>query len=203
MSRPSGPPQPRQLTVEFLFLDLDTCTRCRATNATLAEAIERTRPVLESIGVLATVTKTLVGSEHQARALGFVSSPTIRIDGVDIAGPLLESHCDSCTESCGCDGSVACRDWSYLGERTTQPPAGLIAEAIMRHALNEPAAVAGPIPAAEVDVPENLHRFFAAPTTWPEGSCCPPEAEAGCCEPDQKTACCGTGATPALCGCDA
>jgi hypothetical protein len=57
MIRPSGPPQTRQLTIEFLFLDLDTCTRCRATDATLAEAVELTRPVLESIGVLATVTR--------------------------------------------------------------------------------------------------------------------------------------------------
>jgi hypothetical protein len=202
MSQPSGPPQTRQLIIEFLFLDLDTCTRCRATDATLTEAVELTRPVLASIGVRATVTKTLVGSEQQARALGFVSSPTIRIDGVDIAGPLLESPCDSCTGACGCHGSVACRDWSYRGERTTQPPAGLIAEAIMRHALGEPAA-AGQIAASQVEVSENLHRVFTAPTTRPEGPCCPPEAEASCCEPDQKTACCGTGATPALCGCAA
>jgi hypothetical protein len=100
MSQPTGPPRTRQLNLEFLFLDLDTCTRCRATDATMAEAIELTRPALQSIGVLAHVTKTLVGSETQARELGFVSSPTIRVDGADIAGALLESHCDSCTESC-------------------------------------------------------------------------------------------------------
>ena len=202
MSRPSGPPQTRQLTIEFLFLDLGTCTRCRATDATLAEAVVLSRPVLESIGVLATVTKTLVGSEQEARALGFVSSPTIRIDGVDLAGPLLESHCESCTESRGCNSSMACRDWSYQGERTTEPPVGLIAEAIMRHALSQPAVTAAQIPASQVEVPQNPHRFFAASTTQREGPCCPPEAETRCCEPDQKTACCGAGSTPASCGCD-
>jgi hypothetical protein len=61
-------------------------------------------------GVTVSVTKTLVASEAQARALGFVSSPTIRINGVDIAGELVESACDSCSESCACNGGVDCRD---------------------------------------------------------------------------------------------
>jgi hypothetical protein len=33
----------RELRIEFLFLDLETCVRCRATDATLLAAIERTR----------------------------------------------------------------------------------------------------------------------------------------------------------------
>jgi glutaredoxin len=94
MTQP-GATATRELHVEFLYLDLDTCTHCRATDTTLLEAIARTRPALDAAGVTVHVTKTLVASETQARELGFVSSPTIRINGADIAGELLESACEN------------------------------------------------------------------------------------------------------------
>jgi hypothetical protein len=80
-----------------------------------------------------------------ARDLGFLSSPTIRIGGVDIAGELVESACDTCSEACACDGGVDCRDWIYRGERSSEPPLGLIVEAIMRHAVG--AGAGGSTPA--------------------------------------------------------
>jgi glutaredoxin len=108
----------RQLQIEFLFLDLDTCTRCRATDQTLLDAIERTRPALDAAGVTVSLTKTLVATEAQAQQLGFVSSPTIRIDGVDIAGELVESACDTCrfaTRAAGrTDGSNARLGLTFL-----------------------------------------------------------------------------------------
>jgi len=176
----------RELPIDFLFLDLDTCTRCRATDATLLEAVELTRPALEAVGVSVTVTKTLVASEAQARALGFVSSPTIRIGGVDIAGELVESACDSCSDACPCEGGVDCRDWLYRGERSTEPPVGLIVEAIMRRAVGAPpdeAHMPGPPP---VEVPLNLRGYFAARAV-------------------ESTAaeCCGAGADAADCACNA
>jgi hypothetical protein len=155
----------RQLQIEFLFLDLDTCTRCRTTDQTLLEAIERTRPALDAAGVAVSLAKTLVAGEAQARQLGFVSSPTIRINGVDIAGELVESACDTCSEACACDGGVDCRDWIYQGQRSTQPPLGLIVEAIMRHAAGPgrptPARLEPPV------VPDNLRQYFAARPQWP------------------------------------
>jgi hypothetical protein len=111
MTVPATTVPTRSLQIDFLYLDLDTCTRCRATDATLLEALQRTRPALDAAGVTVGVTKTLVASEAQARALGFVSSPTIRINGVDIAGELVESACDTCSETCACNGGVDCRDW--------------------------------------------------------------------------------------------
>jgi hypothetical protein len=197
----------RQLQIEFLFLDLDTCTRCRATDTTLLEAIERTRPALDAAGVTVSMTKTLVTGETQARQLGFVSSPTIRIDGVDIAGELVESACDTCSEACACDGSVDCRDWVYQGERSTQPPLGLIVEAIMRHAAG--AGSATPARPQPPTVPANLRQYFAAaaaPVAHTAASeCCTADVHAGCCEPADKAACCGTGAAMASssCGCHA
>jgi Domain of unknown function (DUF2703) len=197
----------RQLQIEFLFLDLDTCTRCRATDQTLLEAIERTRPALDAAGVTVSVTKTLVASETQAQQLGFVSSPTIRIDGVDIAGELVESACDTCSETCACNGGVDCRDWVYQGERSTQPPLGLIVEAIMRHAADadpDSPTLARPQPPT---VPDNLRQYYAAAAASgadpPTSDCCTADVQAGCCEPADKATCCGTGAARASCGCHA
>ena len=197
----------RQLQIEFLFLDLDTCTRCRATDHTLLEAIERTRPALDAAGVTVSLTKTLVATETQAQQLGFVSSPTIRIDGVDIAGELVESACDTCSETCACDGGVDCRDWIYQGQRSTQPPLGLIVEAIMRHAAGTDPDSPTPARPQPPTVPDNLRQYFtaaAAPVADPPTSdCCTADVQAGCCEPADKAACCGTGAARASCGCHA
>lgn len=199
----------RQLRIEFLFLDLDTCTRCRATDQSLLEAIERTRPALDAAGITVSVTKTLVATEAQARQLRFVSSPTIRIDGVDIGGELVESACDTCSEACACDGGVDCRDWIYQGERSTQPPLGLLVEAIMRHAVGaEPGGASPPQPGpspAPSTVPDNLRQYFAAAAGLagtPTSDCCTADVQAGCCEPEAKASCCGTGAV-ASCGCHA
>lgn len=204
MTTPATTTPTRTLQIEFLFLDLDTCTRCRATDATLLEAITRTRPALEATGVTASVTKTLVASETQARALGFVSSPTIRIDGVDIAGELAESACDSCSESCACNGGVDCRDWVWQDQRSHEPPLGLIVDAIMRHAGGTDPASTTSAPAKSGTVPANLRRYFAATAAdTPAPDCCAADDQAGCCDPEDKAACCGEGVAAAGCGCQA
>ncbi|HWD47430.1 MAG TPA: DUF2703 domain-containing protein [Actinomycetota bacterium] len=183
MTTPATTTPTRVLQIEFLFLDLDTCTRCRATDATLLEAIERTRPALNAAGVAVSVTKTLVVSEAQAQALGFVSSPTIRINGVDIAGELVESACDSCSETCACNGGVDCRDWLWQGERSHEPPLGLIVEAIMRHAGGADPHSPPASPPSSATVPANLRQYFAATGT--------------------ASGCCGHGVADAACGCQA
>jgi hypothetical protein len=194
----------RNLQIEFLFLDLDTCTRCRTTDTTLLEAIARTRPALEAAGVAVSVTKTLVASEAQAHALGFVSSPTIRIDGVDIAGELVESACDSCSESCACNGGVDCRDWVWQDQRSHEPPLGLIVDAIMRHASGTDPASTTSAPAGSGLVPANLRKYFAATAAdAPAAGCCAVEDQAGCCGPEDKAACCGEGVAAAGCACQA
>jgi hypothetical protein len=38
-----------------------------------------------------------------------------------------------CLDACACNGEVDCRDWVYQGSRNTEPPVGLIVEAIVRH----------------------------------------------------------------------
>ena len=90
----------RTVTIDFLFLDLEVCTRCRNTDVNRETALTVVHGVLESAGAAVRVTKTLVDSEQKARALGFLSSPTIRVNGRDIALQFRESRCES--EACSC-----------------------------------------------------------------------------------------------------
>ena len=192
-------PASQTVEVDFLYLDLTTCSRCRASDATLDAAAEITRPVLDSVGASIEVRKTLVETEEQARALGFVSSPTILVNGRDIAGELTESSCSECGELSGCDGGVDCRACDYGGERHTEAPTGLIVEAILAEVGSSGPARSEQTPF--VDVPENLKRFFAGTgVTRNASTCCSTEEQASCCEPAEKAGCCGD-ATGSSCGC--
>ena len=79
----------KKIEIEFLYLELDGCTRCRGTDANLETAIRAVQSVLEASRTIVNVRKALVDSEDMARRLNFVSSLTIRVNGRDIA---LELH---------------------------------------------------------------------------------------------------------------
>lgn len=151
--------QPRRLDIDFLYLDLSTCTRCRGTENNLEEAIAEVARVLEATGTRVTVRKIHVQTEEQARELGFVSSPTVRINGKDIQLDVKESLCESCGDLCGED--VDCRVWVYRGREYTVPPKAMIIEAILKEVYGGGDQNAeNPRPVK--DVPGNLKRFFAA-----------------------------------------
>jgi hypothetical protein len=189
------------IEVDFLYLDLTTCSRCRASDASLQAAVETVRPVLDAVGASIEVRKTLVETEEQASALGFVSSPTILVNGHDIAGELIESSCSECGELCGCGGGVDCRVWDYRGEQHTEAPVGMIVEAIL--AEIGPAGPGRSEETMSIDVPDNLKRFFAgvAPARTTYSSCCSADEQATCCDQAQKAGCCGEAASSSSCGC--
>ena len=66
------------LEIDFLFLDLTTCSRYLGAARSLESALEVVRDVLEATDVTVEVDEVLVESEEQARAQRFVSSPTCR-----------------------------------------------------------------------------------------------------------------------------
>lgn len=186
----------RRLRVELLYLDLTTCTRCRGADASLEAALGKAQDVLAAAGVAVDVEKVHVATAEQARELGFRSSPTIRLDGRDIALELRESSCGSeaCTDGCG--ESIACRVWVHEGEEHTEPPVALVLDALLREVY------AGPVPppaeTAPYELPENLARFFAdAPA--PAG-CCSPGDQSTCCAAEDKAECCGA-SSGGSCGC--
>ncbi len=155
---PTDASEARSLEVEFLYLDLSTCGRCRGTDKALDEAVAEVSPILETTGVVLHLKKTHVGSEQQARDLAFVISPTIRINGRDIQPEIEESLCGDCGDLCG--DSCDCRVWRYRGATYTAPPKALIVEAILRvlYGGGDAASIA---PEQRDEVPDNLKRFFA------------------------------------------
>ncbi len=115
----------RTVEIDFLYLDLTACSRCVGSDESLRAALDLVRPALAATGVDVALRKTLVASEEQARALRFVSSPTIRVNGRDIAGALQESACADCGDLCGCGEETDCRVWTYEGRAYTEAPVGL------------------------------------------------------------------------------
>jgi len=198
-------PKAKRLQVDFLFLDLTTCTRCRGTDQSLESALEGARELLGATGTEVEVNKIHVASAEQARELRFQSSPTIRINGRDVALELRESSCGSeaCTDGCG--DSIACRVWVHDGQEYTEPPPAMILDAILRE-VYAGAIVEHATEAEAYQLPENLDRYFAgkAATEVTEGlvgaGCCPPAEQRACCEPEDKAECCGA-ASGEACGC--
>lgn len=190
----------RKLTIELLALDLNTCGRCTGTGANLDAALATVADVLREADVEVEVRKTVVTSAAQAERLRFESSPTIRINGRDIALELRESNCGDCGDICGCEGQVDCRVWVWQGKEHVEAPKALIIDAILRaygQAWEPP-----PKSGKRYHLPENLKKFFAATAAQSAAAskdkCCDRTA---CCEESEKEACCGTVSSGAVCGC--
>jgi hypothetical protein len=189
-----------RLRIEFLFLDLTSCTRCLGTDRSLGSALDIVHEVLEATGVGVEVDKILVKSAEQARALRLVSSPTIRVDDRDVALELRESSCGSeaCTDGCG--DQIACRVWVHRGREYTEPPVAMIVDAILEHVYSGPSPRARVV-AQSYELPENLARFFSGKAaSAQERACCPPAEQQSCCDADAKYGCCDA-APGEGCGC--
>jgi len=190
----------RKIDIEFLYIDLTVCTRCIGTDVNLRAALSEVSQILKTAGVEVSLRKTLVESEEQAEALGFFSSPTIRVNGKDIALEFRESRCASC-ETCACNGAVHCRVWVFQGREYTEAPKAMIIDAILREVYRSESLQERPVRPHEV--PENLRRFFAGKAALAavnETSCCPPTEQTACCEPSEKAECCEA-SDPISCGC--
>jgi hypothetical protein len=201
-----NPAATRSIEIEFLALDLNTCTRCVGTQANLDHALAIAQQVLRVTGYDVKVRTIVIESGEQARRYNFVTSPTIRMNGHDIALETIESRCDSCTDLCGCEEGTNCRVWRYQGQEYTEAPVGMIVDALLREVYSGAQPLGAP-PRIH-DVPENLTRFFSGKDAKaaPVSSCCSPQEQVSCCAPTEKAACCGpspsTSATStSSCGC--
>lgn len=187
----SGVATGRRVDIDFLYLDLEVCARCRGTDANLATALNAVRGVLEASGMEVRLRKTLVDSEERALAHGFLSSPTIRVNGRDIALEFRETRCESEACACGAGGedAILCRVWVYQGKEHTEAPVPMIVDAILSAVYGPPAPPA--LAPSRLELPDNLKRFFRGKDRTAASPCCDPQERAVCCEPSQKASCCG------------
>ncbi|GAA0489445.1 hypothetical protein GCM10008986_14100 [Salinibacillus aidingensis] len=127
-----------KLIIDFMYIDLEVCSRCKGTEANLNKAINEVTPMLNTVGYDILVNRVLVGSEEQAISLHFDLSPTIRINGTDIQPASKESNCGSCNTITGID--VDCRVWVYKGKEYTEAPKGIIMDAILAEVYGQSSA---------------------------------------------------------------
>ncbi len=182
---PSQQTPQRRLTIEFMYLDLNLCARCRATATHLEEALTEVAGLLDAIGVEVSFTKIQVQSLEQAIALDFFSSPTIRVNGSDIQLESKESHCTPCSTIGGI--ATDCRVWLYRGQEYEAPPTAMLVDALLRAVCDSP-GTRPPRPPIPDSAWANLKRFFEAKQKKQvsagteaqngTGECC---ATGGCC----------------------
>lgn len=146
----------KRLTIDFLYLDLSVCERCQGADNNLDEAIKEVSGVLKAAGYNLAINKVNITTKELAEEYEFISSPTIRIKGRDIALELKESTCKDCGDLCG--DNVDCRVWIYEGIEYNEPPKEMIVNAILKAVYSEkPQNVSEKV---EYKLPENLETFF-------------------------------------------
>lgn len=147
------------LTIELLVINLETCARCVPTSAQLKEAIKLLTPVASTLGIELVERTSVLATPEEALRRALLSSPTIRINGRDIAQDVRESRCESCGDIAGGRASIDCREWHYKGTVYSAAPLPMLVEAIMKAMLE-----IGTLPMQEPEplavLPENLKRFF-------------------------------------------
>lgn len=120
----------KRVTIDFLYLDLESCEPCQGSEGNLEDALNEISALLETTGAEVELNKIHVTSYDQAIQLGFVSSPTIRVNGQDLALGVRESHCSSCSAISGTD--TFCRVWDFEGQEYKAAPKALIIEAVLK-----------------------------------------------------------------------
>jgi hypothetical protein len=146
------------LNVELLVIDLNTCTRCVPTGDQLRAAVRLLTPVAEVLGIELRHREIVVQTPEEAKQHAFSSSPTIRLNGRDIAQDIRESLCESCGDLTLGNTPVDCREWHYRGKVYSAAPLPMLIEAIMGAMLSMETPPVVPSPLAEL--PENLQRYF-------------------------------------------
>ena len=150
----------RVLNIELVVIDLMVCARCVPTGDQLENAVRLLTPAAEAMGIELKYRAIVVQSEAEAKVHALLSSPTIRINGRDIAQDIRESVCESCGDLTDNNTLVDCREWHYRGKVYSAAPLPMLLEAIMGAMLNidkEPPVSPAPLEA----LPENLKKLLS------------------------------------------
>jgi len=162
---------PKVLNVDLLVIDLNVCKRCVPTGDQLRSAVNLLAPVAEALEIDLRYHEIVVQTPAEAKAHALLTSPTIRLNGRDIAHDIRESECESCGDLTENNTSVDCREWHYRGMVYFAAPIPMLVEAIMGAILNIdelPPVVSAPLE----ELPENLQRYFDNKKQTGGSSCC-------------------------------
>lgn len=154
----------KELTIDYLFLDLKTCDRCLGTDDVLDEVVDTLEPTLKLLGYEIKRRNIEIASIELAKEFQFVSSPTIRVNNQDIALSVEENNCESCSDIAG--SKIDCRVYTYEGKQYDVPPKEMLSEAILKTILSHSESST-----SEYSVPNNLKDFYENKASK-ESSCC-------------------------------
>ena len=141
--------------VDFLYLDLTVCDRCQGADVRVAKAVERCQPIMRTCGYDLKLNMILVDTKELAEAHRFVSSPTVRVNGIDICGEVAENDCGCCSDIA--DTDVKCRIFSFNGKQYEVPPTDMLVCGIVRAVMGTTQAPANDTPYV---MPQNLIDFY-------------------------------------------
>jgi hypothetical protein len=146
------------LNIDLIAIDLSTCRRCVPTGDQLRRAVDLLGPIADVLGIELKHREIVVQTPQEAKDHALLSSPTIRINGHDIAQDIRESLCESCGDLTSGGTMVDCREWHYRDKVYFAAPLPLLVEAIMGAMLNIDTPPIVPEPIKEL--PANLQRYF-------------------------------------------
>jgi hypothetical protein len=150
----------RTVTVDFLYLDNESCDRCMGTEDALEAALERVEPVLNALDVGITVRDVHVSTLEAAEATQLAVSPTIRVNGRDIQPDYIEGTCESCGDLCEGDNNVECRLWQYRGAEHSTAPVGLLVESLVEAIPPDRMQSGEPRESQAYQLSSNVRDFF-------------------------------------------
>jgi NAD-dependent dihydropyrimidine dehydrogenase PreA subunit len=149
----------KTVAIDYLYLDLTSCERCIGTDQVLDEVVAAITPALKLAGYQVAYQKTEMATADIALQHRFQSSPTIRVNGRDIATAVAENHCGCCSAISNSD--VDCRVFEYEGATYEVPPKQMLAEGILRAVFGSPADAQEQ---ERFQLPDNLISFFNGKT---------------------------------------
>lgn len=144
----------RKITIDYLYLDLQSCERCIGTDMKLEEVLRLIQPLMKLIDYQITYRKIQIQSIELAEKYHFLSSPTIRINDVDINSSVIESECDCCSNISG--AAVNCRVFKHEEHTYEIPTVEMLTEAILKAIFCKEVVTRD----NKYLLPQNLRKFF-------------------------------------------
>ena len=152
----SAPNADNTVTVEYLYLNLKECDRCIGTAQALDEVMATLTPALETAGFAVRYRKVEMVTAELAGQYRLLASPTVRVNGRDIAARVTENHCGCC--SALVNSEVTCRVFEYGGKTFEVAPKQMLAQGILSVVFGNRELSPDQEP---YRLPDHLARFFA------------------------------------------